>query len=433
MATTKQQLLLEYLISSPDTFALCKSITKAEYFDPEFRKAVGFVHQYFDSYNSLPSIIQIEAETNTKLSTHQITRDQIKYCANEIELFCRRKAIEHAILASPALIEKGEEGKVERLIRDAIAVSLNRDIGIDYFADPSSRLEALMREEPRTTTKWPLFDEMIGGGLARTELLLFSANSGGGKSVALANLAINFASQGLNVLYLSLELSEKMIAQRFDMMLTGIPTMVWRDNMDEIATSINQLSPHMGKMIIKRMDSGTNCNRIRGYLKEFELKTGFVPDLLIVDYLDIMGPNENVSADNVFEKDKRSAEQLRDILFDYNMYGATASQQNRSAIEATELNQGHIAGGISKVNTVDIYCSVVLTPTMKASGEVGFTFLKTRSSDGVGKSIYLVWDNNSLRILNPKKDSSKEDNNIIAEKINKKKKLVGLRDLLSIE
>ena len=146
-------------------------------------------------------------------------------------------------------------------------MSLNRDIGIDYFADPTSRLEALMREEPRTTTKWPLFDEMIGGGLARTELLLFSANSGGGKSVALANLAINFASRGLNVLYLSLELSEKMIAQRFDMMLTGIPTMVWRDNMDEIATSINQLSPHMGKMIIKRMDSGTNCNRIRGYLK----------------------------------------------------------------------------------------------------------------------------------------------------------------------
>ncbi len=413
----KQQLLLEYLVSSPDTFAMCKGILKSEYFDPEYRKTVDFINTYYDRYNSTPDPIQIEAETGVEIEKRVVTRDQIKYCSEEIEQFCQRKALEKAIIASAALIEKGDAGKIDSMIRDAVSVSLSKDMGVDYFADPYGRLEKLLEEAPRTTTKWPMFDEMIGGGLARTEMLLFSANSGGGKSVALANLALNFAAQGLNVLYLSLELSEKMIAQRFDMMLTGIPTVVWRENMREIASSLNQIAPHMGKLVIKRMDSGTNCNQIRGYLKEFELKNGYVPDLLIVDYLDIMGPNEKVSADNVFEKDKRSAEQLRDILFDYNMFGATASQQNRSAIEATELNQGHVAGGISKVNTVDIYCSVILTPSMKASGEVGFTFLKTRSSDGVGKTIYLTWDNNSLRILNPPKDLDVDGDGVITTRV----------------
>jgi replicative DNA helicase len=430
----KQKLLIEYLVSSPDTFALCKSIIQSDFFDPEYRKTVAFIHDYYDKYNSTPDAVQVEAETGVELEIRQVTRDQIKYCSEEIETFCRRKAIERAILASPELIEKGDFGKVENIIRDAISMSLTKDLGVDYFTDPTSRLEKLLLEPPRTSTKWTQFDEMIGGGLARTELLLVSANSGGGKSVALANLALNFTAQGLNVLYVSLELSETMIAQRFDMMLTGIPTMIWRDNMKEISTALNQISPHMGHLTIKRMETGTSANKIRGFLKEYELKTGNIPDLLIVDYLDIMGPNEQVSADNISEKDKRAAEQLRDILFDYNMFGATASQQNRSAIEASELNQSHIAGGLTKVNTVDIYCSIVLTPAMKASGEIGFTFLKTRSSDGVGKTIYLEWDNNSLRILNPSKDNDIDEDGVITARVASAKsgKKKSLTDMLSI-
>lgn len=430
---SKQQILLEYLVSSPDTFALCNGIIVPSYFDPEYRKTVEFIKGYYENYSNTPDPDLVEAETGVELKKREVTRDQIKYCSEEVEQFCRRKALMTAVLKAPELIDKGDEGGMEQMFKDAMAISLSRDLGTSYFRNPKERLEENMKEAPRTTTKWTQFDELIGGGLARTELLLFSANSGGGKSVALANLALNFCSQGLNVLYLSLELSEQMIAQRFDMMLTGIPTISWRENVNEISAALNQIAPHMGDLTIKRMSTGTNANAIRAYLKEFELKNGFIPDLLIVDYLDIAGPNGKVSGDNVFEKDKQAAEQIRDILFDYNMFGATASQQNRGAIEATELNQGHIAGGISKVNTVDIYCSIILTPSMKAAGEVGFSFLKTRSSDGVGKTIYMTWDNDSLRILNPMKDMDIDEDGVITEKVSKskagKKKYSSLEDL----
>ena len=323
------------------------------------------------------------------------------------------------------------------MIRDAISISLNRDLGLDYFADPYERLERLSLVPLRTPTKWKAFDDLLNGGIARKEILMFSANSGGGKSIALANLAVNMAEQGFKVLYLTLELSEELVAQRIDTMLTGVSSVAWQQNYKTIASSVIQLRDTMGKIHIKHMSPGTNSNKIRAYLKEFELVHGYVPDLLAVDYLDLMGPNEKVSADNISEKDKQSTEQLREILFDYNMYGATASQQNRSAIEAVELNQGHIAGGLTKVNTVDVYASIIMTPTMKAAGEIGMTFLKTRNSDGVGKTVYLRWDGRSLRILNAISDTNVDEDGVITDRIaqlsagqvTRKKSLLDIMDM----
>lgn len=409
--SNKQKLLIEYLMSSVDTFAMCKSIVRSDYFDPEFRQAVSFMHEYYDKYNATPAPAVIYAETDVEFSTHQITRDQIQYCANEVEQFCRTKAMEQAIIKAGALVSQGKGAQIESLVKDAMMVSLNRDMGLDYFANPEKRLERLAATPQRTSTGWSDVDYLLNGGLARTEMLLFSANSGGGKSIALANLGINFAAQGLNVLYISLELSEDMVAQRLDTMYTGVPTVNWQSRYQDIVTGLNNIKEkrNQGQMRIKRMPVGTNANAIRAYLKEFELKNGYIPDLLIVDYLDIMGANGNVSADNISEKDKQSAEQLREIGFDYNMFIATASQQNRTAIEAKELNQSHIAGGLTKVNTVDVYISIILNAQMKAAGDVAFHFLKTRSSDGVGKQVQLKWNNARLLIQDADKHKGDPD------------------------
>jgi KaiC/GvpD/RAD55 family RecA-like ATPase len=422
---SKQRLLVEYLISSPDTFALCKSIVKSEYFDPEYRKSVDFLHTYYDKYSATPTPDQVEAETGVMLKKRDVTRDQVSYVSDEIETFCRRRAVQQAILAAPKMIAEGDYGKVEQMIKDAVTVSLHRNIGLTYFENPQERLEKMAEVPQRTSTLWNAVDELLSGGLARKEIILFSANSGGGKSITLANLALNFLAQPkypgcpqkMDVLYISLELSEELIAQRFDTMYTGISSVVWQERHEEIGEIVSEIGPHMGRLTIKRMPSGTNANAIRAYLKEFELKNGYVPDLLVIDYLDLMGANEKVSADNVFEKDKRASEQLSDILFDYNMFGATASQQNRSAIDAQELNHSHIAGGISKVNAADWYVSIVMTPAMKSAGEMAFVFLKTRSSDGVGKTVYLKWDNNHLRIRNMSKDDDVDGDGVIASKI----------------
>lgn len=406
MDNKKQQLLLEYLISSPDTFATCQGIVNPEFFDPEFRNAVSFVKKYYDEYNTTPDPAQIRAETNLGLILHDIKADKIDWCSNEIEQFCRQRAMEKAILSSVADINNGNVESVEAKVREALLISLNKDLGLRYYEDPAKRLQHMLANASTISTGWRQVDDLLFGGISRRELLLVSANSGGGKSIVLANLALNFSNQGYNVLYASLELSEAVIAQRIDTMITGISRKDWKDRVEEIAFRVTEAGQNKGHIDIKQFAVGTTANQVHAYLKEYYLKYGFLPDLLVMDYVDLMHPNEkNIDLSDLWTKDKLCSEQLRDIGVRHNIAIATASQLNRSAVNATHQSHDQIAGGISKINTADVYWSILMNETMKAKGEICFHFQKTRNSDGVGKTVYMKWDGKHLRIIDEKTDN----------------------------
>ena len=400
MKIDKQRLLVEYLVSSPATFAICSGILKPDYFDAEIRSSVKFIMDYYNKFNNTPDIDQIKAETGAVLKDRDIgdDRDKIKYCSTEIEKYCKERAVEKAILTSVDLIPDGDFGKIEQLIKDAVTISLQRDIGIDYFATVEERLDRMLKNPPVHPTGWTEIDEALYGGISRRELLLVAANSGVGKSVTLSNLGINFAEAGKHVLYISLELSQDIVAQRMDTMFTGIGRVDWMNHVQEIVTKISAKGKECGSFFLKFMPAGSTANDIRGYLKEYELVNDRVPDLLIVDYLDEMGSNANISSENIFEKDKACASELRQVGVDYDMYVATASQLNRSAVGATHHDHSQIAGGISKINITDVYWKIVQTDVQKINGEITFIFQKTRNSDGNGRHVELKWNPKTLRI-----------------------------------
>lgn len=400
MKNKKQLLLIEYLVSSPDVFAICSDIVKADYFDPEFRKVVKFLKGYYGDYNAIPDVAQIDAETDVELKTRTITKDQFEYCCTEIETFCRHAAIRAAIVDAPKLLEAEDFGSLESSIKNAITVSLSKHMGVDFFADARAALTRLINIGRPISTGWGDVDDVLFGGIARKQLILFSAGSGGGKSVTMQNLGLNLVAQGLNVLYVSLELSEELLTERMTYMLSGIGRLQLAEKMDEAVYAISAFDNehNAGKMTFIQMPSGINSNKIRSYLKEYELKFGHVPDAIILDYLDLMSPTDKVSADNVFEKDKRVAEELRNVAMEFNLMMITASQLNRSAVGAEVINHSMIAGGISKINTADVYITIILSETLRAAGEIAFHYQKTRNSDGVGKTTYLSWNNKNLRI-----------------------------------
>jgi replicative DNA helicase len=407
MNPEKQKLLIEYLLSSVDVFAITNNIIKAEYFEPEYRNSIIFIKNYYNDHRDLPDLDQVYAEADIKYKLQTLDKSKTDYCIIEIEQFCKHKAIEHAILKSPALMLKGDYGAIETIIKKAVTTSIHRSVGVSFFDDPEGMIQRLL-ESPAISTGYLILDEYLDGGARRKELILVSANSGEGKSILMANMGLNFAEQGLVVLYLSLELPVDMIWKRYVSMVTNVTQREIIQRSQEVITQIKGAKDTMGDIIIERLSVGTTANEIRAFLREFELKRKCIPDVIILDYLDLMGPNEHVSADNLSEKDKRCTEQFSQIAYDYNAIGLTASQQTKSTDDSADRNHSNIAGGKTKINTTDVYITIFFSNIMKATGEMMLKLLKTRSSDGVGKFVHLKWMGSALRVLDSTKRHSNE-------------------------
>jgi replicative DNA helicase len=212
-------------------------------------------------------------------------------------------------------------------------------------------------------------------------------------------LGINWTLTGLNVVYISLELSEQLISMRLDSMVSGYGAREIMRNMDDVDLKVRMKGKSAGKFRVKQMPSGINANDIRAFLREYEIQSGIKVDALLVDYLDLMSPaGVKVSAENMFVKDKYVSEELRNIAIERNILFATASQLGRSAVEEIEYDHSHIAGGISKINTSDNVIGIFTSNAMRDRGRYQVQFMKTRSSSGVGSKVDLKFNPDTLRI-----------------------------------
>jgi KaiC/GvpD/RAD55 family RecA-like ATPase len=582
-----QKLFIQYLMSDPIAFSLCRNIISDEFFDARLSSTVKFLMEYAEAHRSVPSFQLVKAKTGISLEEVETDDNQRGYFLKEIETFCQYKALQNAIMQSAQLLEEGQGGEIQRLVQQAMEISLQTDLGTDYFADPKSRLKDMLENSSFISTGWHVLDDKLGGGFApgtlnifcggpgcvvagtkvrvislfgktilkkeKCELMNYSrdkldylltlysmeqihrycnfsndkldflwnesqpkevpieclkdANDGvlylvdspdgyvpveqwrnkglkdvlrlktrsnitieasddhlfqlvngdwifardlrldstllgssgpetviskesvgkkivydiavghenhryytdnisshnSGKSLFLQNIALNWVLTGKNVIYLSLELDEKLISLRFDAMISNRGTKAVFKDIDETAFEIAAAGKRSGKLIVKRMREGTNTNDIRAFIKEYEIKTGTKPDCVVLDYLDLLHPNNrNIDVSNMFVKDKYTSEEFRGLLEEYQYLSATASQLNRSSVEANgEFTQAHIAGGISKINTADNAFGIYSNAMMKEAGRYEILVLKGRTSDAVGHTIEFGYNTKTMRITDP--------------------------------
>jgi archaellum biogenesis ATPase FlaH len=394
-----QKLYLEMFMSDAETFVRCQNIFDPENFDRKFQDTAKFITEYVDKYKVMPEAGIVNATCESDLHPVALPRENYEWLMDEFENFSRHKGLERAILQSADLLEKGDYGPVEKLVKDAIQISLNKDMGTDYFEDPRMRLTKLKDGNGQISTGWPSIDKKLYGGFNRGELNIFCAGSGGGKSLFLANMGVNWALQGLNVLYLTFELSEGLVAMRLDSMMTGITTREIFKNIDDVELKVKMLGKKSGNLQVKYMPSGKNCNDIRAYLKEYQVKKGCKPDVILIDYLDLMMPlSVKVSPSDLFVKDKYVSEEIRNLAMETQCITVTASQLNRSAVEEIEFDHSHISGGLSKIMTADNVIGIFTSRAMKERGRYQIQFMKTRSSSGVGQKVDLEFNVETLRI-----------------------------------
>ena len=207
------------------------------------------------------------------------------------------------------------------------------------------------------------------------------------------------ALQGLNVVYLTLELSEALVSMRIDAMLTGIATKDIFKDLDDVEMKVKIIGKKAGMLQVKYMPSGKTANDLRAYLKEYEIKVGKKVDILLVDYLDLLMPvSKKISPADLFIKDKYVSEELRNLAVEKNCVLVTAAQLNRGAVEEVEFDHSHISGGLSKIQTADNVFGIFTSRAMRERGRYQIQLMKTRSSSGVGMKIDLEFNLESLKI-----------------------------------
>jgi archaellum biogenesis ATPase FlaH len=395
-----QRLFVEFLAQDKDLFARVNGIIDPLYFDRELRKAVEFIQEHAAGYSALPTLEQIRATTNVELQElKDVDERHQNWFIDEFETFCKHKALEGAILESADMLEKGQYGPVERKIKEAVQIGLAKHMGTDYWEDPAERIERVRNQRGGTSTGWKEIDSKLYGGFNRGELNIFAAPSGGGKSLFLQNLALNWSIAGLNVVYITLELSEELSSMRLDSMITGMNTRDVFKNKDDVDLKVRMQGKKAGKLQIVQLPNGITINSVSSYLREFEVKNDIKVDAVLIDYLDLMMPAQSkVSPSDLYIKDKFVSEEMRNFAVEHDILFATASQLNRAAVEEVEFDHSHIAGGLSKVQTADNVIGIFTSQAMRERGRYQVQFMKTRSSSGVGQKVDLKFDISGLRI-----------------------------------
>jgi len=398
-----QRLFLEMMMTDAQSYVRVQNIYNPENFDRSLRDVAAFIKKHSDDHKTLPSYEQIRATTGVDLKpVPELKEGHYDWFLEEFEGFSRRNELERAILKAADLLEKGDYDPVEKLIKDAVQISLTKDMGTDYFEDPRARLLKIKDNNGQVSTGWPTMDKRLFGGMNRGELNIFAGGSGSGKSLFMQNIAINWMTQGLNGVFLTLELSEELTAMRMDAMVANMSTKEIFKDLDTLEMKIKMVGKKSGKLRIKYMPAQSNVNQIRAYLKELEIQTGMKTDFIMVDYLDLVMPvSAKVSPNDLFVKDKYVSEELRNLAREFNILMITASQLNRSAVEEIEFDHSHISGGISKINTADNVFGIFTSRAMRERGRYQIQLMKTRSSSGVGTKVDLEFNIESLRITDP--------------------------------
>jgi archaellum biogenesis ATPase FlaH len=406
-----QHLYLEMMLGDAETFVRCQSIFNPELFDRRLQATAKFISDYVTDHNVLPTYEIVNAATQSDLkSPGDLREEHYDWLLTDFETFIRHKGLEQAILKSADLLEKGEYGPVEDLVKQAVQIGLTKDMGTDYFADPRARLLRIKDKNGQMSTGWQTVDKRLFGGMNRGELNIFAGGSGAGKSLFLANLGVNWALQGMNVVYLTLELSEELVSMRIDSMITEIPTRDIFKQIDEVEMKVKVIGKKSGTYQVKYMPSGKTANDIRSYMKEYEIKMGRKVDILLVDYLDLLMPqSRKISAENLFVKDKYVSEELRNLAMEKQCVLVTAAQLNRGAVEEVEYDHSHISGGLSKIQTADNVFGIFTSRAMRERGKYQIQLMKTRSSSGVGMKIDLDFDIDTLRITDPGEEGQTEE------------------------
>ncbi len=387
-----------------------------EVFDYDFlelaylRKFVKLVFDYRIKYGVHPNretmmtVVRAELDDETDLSKKQIrdffsrlsaapedfeTAPYIKEVSLE---FCRKQNVKKAMLKCVDLVKTSSFDEIAKTITESISLGSNNELGYDYLADFERRFQLKARNP--SSTGWTPIDSISRGGLGAGELGVCIAPTGAGKSMALVHLGAEALRQGKTVIHYTLELADTVVATRYDSCITGIPLQGVFQKKEEIFDKIQEID---GKLIIKEYPTkSANTNTLKTHLEKLT-RRGEDVGMVIVDYGDLLKP---ISAQREKRNELESIyEELRAIAQIHSCPVWTASQTNRSGLNAEVITMESISEAFNKCFVADFIFSISRTVEDKNTNSGRIFVAKNRNGpDGLVYPIFMDTSNVKIRV-----------------------------------
>ena len=389
-------------------------LIKPDYFEDQAEAIlVSLSLKYFDKYRKLPStkvfielmgvaikskIIRSDTKDAVLDKFRELTVEGVsdrEYVVEVTAEFARHQAMERAILASVDLLEKRKFSRIEEAMKQALLVGSQESSEYDYFEEIDSRTEErndfLKGRLPPTgiTTGIAQIDSLLyHRGWGRKELSIYMGGAKAGKTVALINSSISAVCAGYNVLHVTLEVSKEIVASRADANISDVIMAELRTSPEKVRDAIRALKKEgkVGEFKLHEYGSGTMTPaELHRLIQSYKAK-GIIFDLVVVDYLDIMAPN-NRTNDSI-ENSKMIWIDCRAIAQEENVAMLSATQTNRDGFKAQIAKAEHAADDFNKIRTADIVISINRTQEELLKNEARLYFAASRNQ-AMGFSVHV--------------------------------------------
>lgn len=401
-----QQKILTLLWLNSESYNVYQDVIQPKYFsNPILVDLCRIIFDYRQKYKKTPTLDALVEETVSfceKSKKKQKVMEEYLSCIekmakldvqdgdyiqDKIIAFGKRQALVDAVLESANILDKEPEAKygdIEKLVKTALLVGENTsDLGINLFENIEERFLSYVNEDDvieRIPTNIEKLDEVLGGGLGRTELGIIVAAPGRGKTTTLISIGAAAIESGYNVLHVSLENNEKQIARNYDVRLLQHDRKYIEDNIDKALVAMNNIRVYRkGQLRIKKYPTKSiTVKTIRALLDKYKTIQNFVPDVLILDYGALLKPSHNFA-------DKRNGiesnyEEIRALADEYNLALWSAAQGNRGALSKTIVSMGDLAECFAIANIADVMVCLCQTLKEKVKGDLRMFLPKIRDN-----------------------------------------------------
>ena len=428
-----EQTILAHLLYNEQYARKVLPFLKEEYFHNYVEQQLfKLIDSYVKKYNNFPTkevlfidlqnIDDINQEvfddTKTLISSLEIDETtKLEWLLDNTEQFCQDKALYNAIRDSIKIVDQNSnvsKGAIPKLLQDALQVSFDQHIGHDFIEDASDRYDMYHIKEDKLEFDLDYFNKITNGGLPPKTLSCLIASTGVGKSMAMCHMAAHNLKSNKNVLYITLEMAEERIAQRIDANLldTTLDELMLLSKPD-YTKRINKLKEKTkSKLIIKEYPTASaGSAHFRHLLNELRIKKNFVPDVIYIDYLNLCVSSRIKAGSqvNTYTYVKAVAEELRGLAVEQHLPIITATQSNRGAVNASDMDLDNVSDSYGTAMTMDFIVALISSEELQELNQIMVKQLKNRFGDPNINKRFVIGVNRAKMKLYDVEDSYQED------------------------